>query len=171
MHQLGFVLFTYGAAVLFVGAGSPSFSGVRVQPHYLLLVVITAVLYFDHWSALIWAAVAGLLSDCLSAGPLGIEMACFTAAAYFMQHQLRRHSSAGVLRITLLCFAVAVAALTLSNTMRLLMTHRHFDHAKLVLLISSTSAATALIVGGFRVLQAICRKLVLRSTRRPASSY
>jgi rod shape-determining protein MreD len=169
MHQLGFVLFTYGAAVLFVGAGSSSVGGLIVQPHYLLLVVITAVLYFDHWSAIVWAAVAGLLSDCLSTGPLGVEMACFTGMAYMMQHQLRRHSSPGVLRITLLCFTLSLATLALSNTIRLLITSRHFDHARLVLLISCTAAMTALIVGGFRVLQAVFRKIVLRSPRRAAS--
>jgi rod shape-determining protein MreD len=167
MHQLGFVLFTYGAAVLFTGTGSQSFAG----PHYLLLVVITAVLYFDHWSALIWAAAAGLLSDCLSAGPLGVEMACFTAAAFVMQQQLRRHSAPGILRITLLCFLVAIATLAVSHTIRLLITGKAFDHGRLVLLIASTSTATALVVGGFRLLQALCRKLVLRSARRTASSY
>ena len=169
MHQLGFVLFTYGAAVLYVGMGSASFAGVGVQPHYLLLVVITAVLYFQDWTALLWAALAGLLSDGLSAGPLGVEMASFTAAACFMQHQLRRHTSPGLVRITLLCFAVTLATLALSNTLRLLITNRSFDHARLVLLITSTAMATALVVGGFRMLQSFCRKFVLRSHRRAAS--
>jgi rod shape-determining protein MreD len=165
MHQLGFVLFTYGAAVLFVGAGSSAFAG----PHYLLLVVITAVLYFDHWSALIWSAAAGLLSDCLSAGPLGVEMACFTAAGFAMQHQLRRHAPPGVLRITLLSFLAALSTLAVSHTVRLLITGQAFDHGRLVLLIASTSAATALVVGGFRLLQAVFRKALLQSSRRAAS--
>ena len=102
MHQLGFVLFTYLAAVLHVGAGSESLAGVGIEPHFLLLVVITAVLYFENWTALVWAAVAGLVSDGLSAGPLGVEMACFTAAAFFLQHRLRRQASPGIVRLTLL---------------------------------------------------------------------
>ncbi len=97
MHQLGFVLFTYAAAVLQVGVGSPSVSGVGVHPHFLLLVVITAVLYFENWTALLWAAAAGLVSDCLAGGPLGVEMAGFAAAAFFLQHRLRRPSTLGVL--------------------------------------------------------------------------
>ena len=169
MHQLGFVLFTYGAAVLFVGTGSQSFAGLGMQPHFLLLVVITAVLYFDHWTALIWAAAAGLLSDGLSAGPLGVEMACFTAAAFVMQHQLRRHSSPGTLRITLLCFGTALVTLAVSNTIRLLITGRVFDHGRLVLLIASTALATALLVGGFRLFQGLCRRVLLRTHRRAAS--
>jgi rod shape-determining protein MreD len=165
MNQLGFVLFTYGAAVLYVGAGSELFAG----PHYLLLVVITAVLYFEHWSALLWSAAAGLLSDCLSAGPLGVEMACFSLAGFVMQQQLRRHSPPGVLRITLLCFLLALPTLAVSQTVRLLITGKSFDHARLVLLIVSTSAATALVVGGFRLLQAVVRKALLGSARRAAS--
>ncbi len=170
MHQLGFVLFTYGAAVLYVGMGSPAFSGVGLGPHYLLLVVITAVLYFQNWTALLWAALAGLLCDGLSAGPLGVEMAAFTMAAFFLLHQLRRHSAPGILRITLLCFAVTLATLALSTTLRLLITNRSFDHARLVLLITSTAMATALVVGGFLVLQSLGRRFVLRSHRR-APSY
>lgn len=171
MHQLGFVLFTYAAAVLQVGTGSPSFAGLGLQPHFLLLVMITAVLYFDHWTALIWAAVAGLLSDGVSAGPLGVEMACFLAAAFVMQHHFRRHSSPGILRVTLFCFLMTLATLALSNTVRLLITGRQFDHAKLVLLVTTSAAVTAFTVGGFRLFQAACRKLVLGSNRRVASSY
>lgn len=169
MHQLGFVLFTYLAAVLFVGTGSPSLGGVRAEPHYLFLVVITAVLYFHDWTALVWSAAAGLLSDGLSTGPLGVEMASFTMAAWFMQHQLRRPTSPGVVRITLLCFTVTWATLALSNTLRLLITNRSFDHARLVLLITSTAMATAFVVGGFRIIQALGRRMVLRSQHRAAS--
>jgi rod shape-determining protein MreD len=169
MHQLGFVLFTYAAAVLFVGTGSSELAGVGFQPHYLLLVVITAVLYFQDWTALVWAAVAGLLSDGLSSGPLGVEMASFTMAALVLLHHLRRHAAVGMLRISLLCFLVTFATLTLSNTIRLLVTDRSFDHARLVLLITSTALATAFVVGGFRLVQALGRRIVLRSHRRAAS--
>lgn len=168
MHQLGFVLFTYLAAVLHVGTGQAMWAGVGVQPHYLLLVVITAVLYFQDWTALVWAAAAGLLSDGLSSGPLGVEMASFTMAAFFLQHRLRRHTSPGALRIMLLCFLATFATLALSNTLRLLITSRSFDHARLVLLVTSTAMATALLVGGFRMLQTLCRKVVFRSHRRAA---
>jgi len=171
MHQLGFLLFTYAAAVLHVGAGSPPFGGLGVHPHFLLLVMITAVLYFDHWSALIWAASAGLLSDGLSTGPLGVEMACFPAGAFLMQHHLRRHPAPGTVRITLSCFLMALAVLALSNTLRLLITGRSFDHAKLVLLVATTATVTALTVGGFRILQAAGRKVLFPSTRRAVSSY
>ena len=169
MHQLGFVLFTYLAAVLFVGTGSPELLGVGIQPHYLLLVVITAVLYFQDWTALVWAAAAGLLSDGFSSGPLGVDMASFTLAAFFMLHQLRRQTTPGGVQLTVLCFGVTFATLTLSNTLRLLLTNRSFDHARLVLLITSTAMATALVVGGFRLLQAVGRRVMLRSHRRAAS--
>ncbi len=171
MHQLGFVLFTYLAAVLAVGAGSPSLAGVGIGPHFLFLVVVTAVVYFENWTALVWAAVAGSVSDCLFAGPLGVEMACFTAAAFFLLHRLRRPASPGVVRLTLLTFATVLAALAVSNTVRLLITGRQFDHARLVLLITSTAAMTALVVGGFRALQTLARKVVLGQSRRAVSSY
>lgn len=171
MHQLGFLLFTYAAAVLHVGAGSPPFAGLGMRPHFLLLVMITAVLYFDHWSALIWAASAGLLSDGLSTGPLGVEMACFTAGAFLMQHHLRRHAAPGIVRITLFCFLMVLAVLALSNTLRLLITGRSFDHAKLVLLMTTTAIVTALTVGGFCILQAGCRKVLLPPKRSAVSSY
>ncbi len=171
MHQLGFVLFTYLAAVLYVGAGSPALAGVGIEPHFLFLVVVTAVLYFENWTALVWAAVAGLVSDGLSAGPLGVEMACFMAAAFFLLHRLRRQVSPGIFRLTLLTFVTALAALAVSHTVRLLLTGRQFDHARLMLLIASTSAMTALVVGGFRALQMLARKVVLGQSRRAVSSY
>lgn len=171
MHQLGFVLFTYVATVLQVGMGTPSFAGPGVQPHFLLLVMITAVLYFEHWTALVWAAVAGFLSDAVSPGPLGVEMACFLVAAFVMQHHFRRHFSPGIFRVTVFCFVMTLATLALSNTVRLLITGREFDHAKLVVLITTSAAVTSIAVGGFRLFQAACRKFLLRSNRRVASSY
>jgi hypothetical protein len=74
-----------------------------------------------------------------------------------------------VVRITLLCFLVTLATLAVSNTVRLLVTNRSFDHARLVLLITATAMATALVVGGFRMLQGLGRKIVFRSHRRAAS--
>ena len=174
MHQLGFGLVLYAAAVL-QGGGTVGLFGLAVQPHCLMLVVIVAVLYFENWTALLWAALAGLLSDCLSTGPLGVDVAGFVAAALFLQQRVRRPSRLSAVRLTWLTFGMVFTTLAFSNTIRLLITGRQFDHARLVLLVFATALVSAFTVGGFRLFQAAAHKLVFRqsglASRRAAASH
>jgi rod shape-determining protein MreD len=48
---------------------------------FLPLVFVLAVFLFNDWRAVVWAAVMGLVSDCLKPGAVGIDMLCAVLVA------------------------------------------------------------------------------------------
>jgi rod shape-determining protein MreD len=79
-------------------------------PNILLLGAVTAAVALDATAGLLFAAVLGLLSDCLAPAGLGIDLILFTLAAAALQ-RMRSRSGATLfgLRVLSLVAVVAVA--------------------------------------------------------------
>ncbi|WP_166830737.1 rod shape-determining protein MreD [Thalassoroseus pseudoceratinae] len=162
MQHLGFLLLIYTALVCQV-------TGVLtgpVGPHYLVLAVVTAGLTLRGWSAYVWAAIAGLLSDGLIGGPLGVDMLVGVWTVFGIRRWLASHSQRGEsagMTATVSVAAVAIfAALFFSQTARLLITGQQSDHAQVVLAVAATGFCTLAVVLIFLCVQAFVRRLAVQ---------
>ena len=166
MQHLGFLLLIYTALVCQV---SGVFTG-PVGPHYLLLTVVTAGLTLRGWTAYVWAAIAGLLSDSLIGGPLGVDMlvAIWTVFGLRRWHatQSQREFTRGVMSTTSAAAVAIFVALFCAQTARLLITGQQSDHAQVVLAVTATGFCTLAVVMVFLWGQSLIRRLVVQQPTR-----
>jgi rod shape-determining protein MreD len=78
-HVLLFIL-TYLAAVLQAG-GHFQLPGDGGPVAFLPLVFVLAVFLFNDWRGIVWAGGGGLVSDCLKADAIGVDMLCAVLVA------------------------------------------------------------------------------------------
>ncbi|HUG92041.1 MAG TPA: rod shape-determining protein MreD [Planctomycetaceae bacterium] len=102
----------YAAAVLQASV-APRMALAGGRPEFLLLVAVLAAFAVRDWSALAWAALAGLAADALSDRPLGTGMLVATLVMLFVQRWLRdrpRPSRAGTAAVCAMALALIVFA-------------------------------------------------------------
>ena len=111
MKHIIILLLTYVAAVgqtslrseLTIGAATPDF---------LWLVLVAIVLSIDGWPAIVWAALVGLLADCIAGGRLGSGMLAVLLVVGVAQTLQQTRSSRSALMVPLwLCFIVFATGL------------------------------------------------------------
>ncbi len=117
MKNFGLLILTYVALVL-ESSVRTEIAVKGIAPSFLLLVVFAAVLLIDGWPALIWAALAGLLSDCLQPGQLGIDMMCATVVAYVVQRAIRGRSTESTFAIACVNFLMILTIAMASSVVR-----------------------------------------------------
>ncbi len=162
MQHLGFLLLIYTALVCQV---TGVFTG-PVGPHYLVLAIVTAGLTLRGWSAYFWAAVAGVLSDGLAGGPLGVDLLVGVWTVFGIRRwlalQSQRNEVFGVIATTSVAAVAIFVALFFSQTARLLVTGQQSDHAQVVLAVTATGFCTVGIVLVFLCGQSLTRRLMVR---------
>lgn len=89
MKWLILVLWTYVAFVVQSSFAS-KLAIAGCAPHFVLAGLILAILHFSASQAVLLAACWGLISDCLSNGRLGVDVACFAVSALAIQSLLAR---------------------------------------------------------------------------------
>ena len=103
--------------VVYVAAAAQAVLAPRIAiggaaPEFLLLVAIAAALAVRTWSAIVWAALIGLIGDCLSDRPPGIEMLVTTVVVLFVQRVLYAKPDVSAIRgVVVATAAVAVIVL------------------------------------------------------------
>jgi rod shape-determining protein MreD len=116
------------------------------EPEPLLLAALAASLAVRGWPAIVWAAVAGLIGDCLSERPLGIEMLIATIVVLFVQRALHTKQDFSTWFGGCVCTA-AIATIVLSReTVAAAITSHPISPGPL-LAASTTAAVYSTLVG------------------------
>jgi rod shape-determining protein MreD len=84
IRHLLLLLLTYGALVLDAGSSAWDLPA-GTAPQFLLMAAAIALLVCPGAGAILWAAIAGLLSDALSSGPPGLNVVLLSNLAFFAQ--------------------------------------------------------------------------------------
>jgi rod shape-determining protein MreD len=105
--------------LVYVAASAQAVLGPRIAiggaaPEFLLLVAVVAALAVRDWPAIVWAALIGLVGDCLSDRPPGIEMLATTVVVLFVQRMLYVKSDVSMFRGAVLA-TTAVAVIVLAR--------------------------------------------------------
>ena len=106
-------------SLVYVAASAQAVLGPRIAiggaaPEFLLLVAVAAAMVVRGWSAIVWAALIGLIGDCLSDRPPGIEMLATTVVVLFVQRMLYAKPDVSMTRGAVLA-AAAVAVIVLAR--------------------------------------------------------
>jgi rod shape-determining protein MreD len=144
MKYIALILITYIALVLQAGLSSRMALG-PISPNFLALVVVMAVFTHNGWKALLGAAIAGFLSDCLAPQGLGIGMLCATLVALTMQPRMRHRFGNSAIVLTLLSFLIVLTISLASTTCRMLLAGVAVDAGPQSLIAAGTAAYSALL--------------------------
>ncbi|MBW3543334.1 MAG: rod shape-determining protein MreD [Planctomycetes bacterium] len=140
-----FFAFLLYAAAVFQAVGVEHVPIGVVTPNLPLLLVVLAVTTFSGPAGIVWAALAGLTSDCLATGPLGLDMLCATLVALPAQRRLREHPVRSAAGAGTLTFCIVLAILLVSETARAHLTGRPVPPLALVSAVAGIAAYSALI--------------------------
>jgi rod shape-determining protein MreD len=108
LQRICLLLLVYAAAVLET-AGNPGASTDGVRLCWLYLAAVIAVWQFSPPEAAAWGAVAGLVSDAIGAGTLGIELAIVCLVVWSAARLRARWNCTTLLALGL--FAMSITAL------------------------------------------------------------
>ncbi len=114
MPYFRLILLAYAALVMETSLADWLIAG-TTRPSLLPLVVVAAALTLEGWPGIAFAAMVGLLADCLSPGGLGVEMLCALWVALALQQVRRERREESALVLTGLSF-FAVFAIVFSST-------------------------------------------------------
>ncbi|MCH8830206.1 MAG: hypothetical protein IID45_11575 [Planctomycetes bacterium] len=150
MKHVCLAITTYAALVLQTGWSARLTAG-DILPVFLPLMIVVAIFGLKGPAALVWAAVIGLLGDCLTAEPLGIEMLCalsvtFVAGRMLADRTVGSSSRLPSLRLfVLVTFLTVESMLIVSTAARVLLTGRTVSAASLLSATSASAAYSTLI--------------------------
>jgi len=111
----------------------------RFSPDFLALLAVVCVLSISGWPALVWASLAGLLSDCLASGPLGIDMLTCTLMALVAQKWTSRPSRSSPLLAVTACFLIVLTLLLTSAASRVLLSGQPIDVAQMFVVVTGNA--------------------------------
>lgn len=143
-------------------------------PDFLLLVLVTAIVTLDGWQTILWAAILGLLGDCLTPERLGLGMITVTLTATLVQRVCRREEGWSLASIVVVSFiTVFIAVLTVSS-LRILLAGRVVDVSWLLGDILGRAGYSTAVALGIAALWRAIRRLLpkmegkagVRGTRR-----
>ncbi|MGH7127118.1 MAG: rod shape-determining protein MreD [Planctomycetaceae bacterium] len=157
MFHLVFALLMYLACVAQAGLRTDVAFG-PVAPDWLGLMLVMALLTFDQKAALVWAAVVGLLADCLTAEALGIGMTCAVVIACVAQRLGLPGRNDSLLSVGMIAFLVVFALGLTSSTARLFVADVQVDAVRHVLVVTGTAAYSAVLAVALRLLWRAARQ-------------
>lgn len=150
MKTLTITFLIYFALVLQVGWGERLAVG-GIEPAFLPLMLAVVVFAYQGWQSILWAGVIGLLSDCIAAESLGIDMLSASLIAYIGDRMLsgrKRDPAAPSVNagaFVLATFLIVQAMLLFSTGARMLQTGLTAHAGEWLSVTAATSAYTAAI--------------------------
>ena len=169
MNHLGLLAFTYVALVLDTCLRTPIAVG-QATPHWLALVAVSAVLLIDGWPALFWAGLAGLLSDCLKPGTIGIDMFVATMVVFIVQRAMRGQRSHSVGSLMFLLFFMLFTFEFATTASRILVSPGEQSIVEILLSVAGVAAYSTILGLTFVVGGRLGKRLFPRIESRPTSS-
>jgi rod shape-determining protein MreD len=143
MKVICLTLWTYASFSLHAGLGGDLTYG-PFRIHVLWLLLIPTLIRLGERDGLLLAAVWGLLADCLTSSPLGIDCVGFTLAATAIQRLRRLNEIRSLFATALLAAGVVSAEAAAAAAMRFALAGVSIDAADLATRALATGAATAL---------------------------
>jgi rod shape-determining protein MreD len=141
MKHVVLAVLTYAALVLQVARSRYEFLG-AASPDYLLIVAAAALVVARGWPAIVWAALAGLLSDCLTPDRLGPCMLAATATAFVFERAFGRAFRNSHFAGTVFACAAVLCIHFCSTLVRIIVAHQAVTTADL-----SVAATNACFTG------------------------
>ncbi len=144
MKHLVVLLLLYPALVL--QSSSASLLSVGGQsPHWLLGVMMVALLTIEGWRAIAWAGCLGLLGDCLSGERMGTLLICYTLVAYVIDRLFERRVEQPWPFAAIVGFLAVFIALLAATSVQIVATGHQADAADLLLRIFLAAMATTVL--------------------------
>ncbi|MCA9075813.1 MAG: rod shape-determining protein MreD [Planctomycetaceae bacterium] len=171
MRLLFLIGLTYLAFVLETAGGTWSLPG-STLPQFMFLAAALGVLWCPGSTAVIWAALCGLLADIVSGAPLGLNVVLLANLAFISQMAGSRQSSAYVFSAAAFVFLFATSAGIASQTLKHVLAGAS-PGLNLISLASASRAGgtTALFLSAAIVWTLLTRSVrVVLPSRRVASS-
>nr|AUN35836.1 hypothetical protein [uncultured bacterium] len=143
-----------------------------VSPDFLALVLLAAAFWLNGTSAVAWAALSGLLADCLASTQPGIRMLIATLLVAGVQTCIGPEwRKSGFVQV-LLGFALVCALLTGTEVAHLLLAHQPIVFPKIWSPLVSTALYTSALAIGLRTVWKTASRIVpVRSTEpRPTTT-
>jgi rod shape-determining protein MreD len=139
------------AALVYIAAAGQAVLAPRLvvagaTPEFLLLAAVAAVLSIRGWSALVWAALIGLIGDCLSDRPPGAGMLAAVIVLLFVQRGLHARPQISPVQFAVIC-TVGIALIVLIRETIASVVAGHALDAPALLLDSASTAAYAALLG------------------------
>ena len=144
MQYFRLMLLAYVALVVETSLADRLIAG-GTQLSLLPLVVVAAVLTIDGWPGVAFAAMVGLLADCLSSGPLGVEMFCAVWVALAIQQVRRERAPKSALVLTGLSFFAVFAIAFSSAVLRHVFAGQAVVFAEAIPAVTWVAAVSALV--------------------------
>ncbi|MBI5759096.1 MAG: rod shape-determining protein MreD [Planctomycetales bacterium] len=144
MKLIGLTLWTYAAFSLHAGLGDSVGYG-SFHVHLLWLALVPTVLRLDEREGLLLAATWGLLADCLTSSPLGIDLVGLAVAATVIQRLRRLNEFRSLFTTALLTATIVSAEIALADGLRLALAGVTSDVTNLAIHSLTTGATTAVV--------------------------
>ncbi len=144
MKHIGLVFLVYSALILQISL-HPQIMIRSVGPDFLTLTTAVAAFLLRGRTAIVWAAVIGLLADTLAGGPLGVEMFCAVGVTFAFHTIVAPGNNRSWLPSLLLGFPFIFTLLFTSSAARGLIVGQHIDWAPLTDLSAWTAVYSALL--------------------------
>jgi rod shape-determining protein MreD len=113
-------------------------------PHVVMWGVVLAAVRPGPWG-IVTAAACGLVSDCLSPGPLGVDLCVFALAAGLVQSARKRRASTGPFGMGFLTGATVLFAVSASTALRLALEGQPIPLPPIATFALATALATAVL--------------------------
>lgn len=141
MKHLLVLLILYPALVLQSSADSLLTVGGQ-SPHWLLGVMMVALLTIEGWPAIAWAGGIGLMGDCLSGERMGTLLICYALVAYVIDRLFERRVDQPWPFAAIVGFLSVFIALLATTSVQIVVTGHQADAADLLLKIFLATVAT-----------------------------
>lgn len=155
MQHLGFAFLAYLSTVLQVSV-APHLAIGGAEPQFLLLVMIVAAFTVSEWTAILWAAIAGLLLDCIGGGPFGVGMLCCTLTGAFLSQWRQKADRPHAAALVGIIFMALCSELFLAGTLSAVLSSQLVDHVRLMVVVFGsalwTTALVSTLVIGYAVI-------------------
>ena len=135
---------TYAVFALHAGLGDSVGCG-SFHVHGLWLALVPTVMRLGEREGLLLAATWGLLADCLTSSPLGIDLVGFTVATTAIQRLRRLNEFRSLFARALLTATVVFAEVAVADGLRLMLAGVTSDVTNLAVHSLSTGATTAAV--------------------------
>lgn len=144
MKAIGLILWTYAVFSLHAGLGDSVGYGSH-HVHVLWLALMPTVMRLGEREGLVLAATWGLLADCLTSSPLGIDLVGFTVTATVIQRLRRLNEFRSLFTTALLMATVVFCEVAFADGLRLALAGVTSDVTNLAIHSLTIGATTSLL--------------------------
>ncbi len=165
MVHLGLAIVTYVFAVVqtLIPIAFGDHSGIVLQ--LMPVVVALAIVSVEGWPVIAWAAMAGLIGDCLSSQPLGIEMTAAILAAFSIRWSLANRRITSAVARSLVAATATFAIVAISNGTRVILARPPIGIREVIIDLTFSAVLSAAIAA-FTVLCCVSINRFLPPVRR-----